>query len=101
MNKLIEEFMLMANKTVALHIERLAEKRTLLPFLYRVHEKPSTEKVDRFVEFMKALGYSIRGENLHDVKNFQGVLQSVHGTPELNLIEEIALRSMMKAGTWL
>lgn len=95
--RLIEEFMLMANKTVALHIEWLSEKRIRLPFIYRVHEKPSTIKIDRFVEFMRALGYNIRGDNLNNVKNFQTVLQSVHGTPEINLIEEIALRSMMKA----
>lgn len=95
--RLIEEFMLEANKTVARHIDYLAEKRLTFPFLYRVHEKPSVEKITRFVEFMKALGYNIDGDHLQNVKNFQAVLEKVHGTPEINLIEDIALRSMMKA----
>jgi ribonuclease R len=95
--RLIEEFMLMANKTVAWHIDWIGENRPDLPFIYRVHEKPNREKVERFVAFMRAIGYTVRSENLGDAKSFQAVIDSVHGTHETNLVEEIALRSMMKA----
>ena len=54
---LIEEFMLAANETVAAHFAR-AE----LPFLYRIHEKPDTEKLQSFFEFITHFGYSIRGQ---------------------------------------
>jgi ribonuclease R len=95
--RLIEEFMLMANKTVAIHIERLADERRRLPFVYRIHEKPKIEKLERFVAFMNILGYKISVDKLSSVKNFQEILNAAHGTQEMNLVEEVALRSMMKA----
>jgi ribonuclease R len=95
--RLIEEFMLMANQTIAMHIERLTEKRIRLPFIYRVHEHPSPEKIERFVKFLNVLGQRITPERLQNVKDFQKVIDIFHNTPEKNLVEEVALRTMMKA----
>lgn len=91
-NRMIEEFMLLANETVAKHISGLKA-----PFLYRVHETPDGEKLENLSAFLESLGYGIKSHG--DVKpmHFQRLLNRVKGTPEENIISRVALRSLKKA----
>ncbi len=90
---LIEEFMLAANETVAAHFAR-AE----LPFLYRIHEKPDTEKLQSFFEFITHFGYSIRGQaDKVRPRALQQLLEEIEGKPEETLISTVMLRSMKQA----
>jgi ribonuclease R len=96
-HRLVEEFMLMANKTVAAHIKKISPEKARLPFIYRVHEKPDQEKMKNFFDFLKAL--EIKFHPVKKVTSFylQKLLSSIKGTKEEFVIEEVALRSMMKA----
>jgi ribonuclease R len=96
-HQLIEEFMLMANKTVALHIRNISPKGRTLPFIYRVHERPDSDKITNFETFLNALGFHIRIPRNVTPKQFQEVMNSVLGTKDDVLIKEVALRTMMKA----
>ncbi len=93
-NRLIEDFMLSANETVA----REFEKRKL-PFLYRVHEGPSDEKAEELISLVQGLGFSIRKpkDGLRDPRELSKLLKKTEGSPESVLIERVALRSMSKA----
>ena len=93
---LIEEFMLLANQIVAKHIGG-TKKKTALPFLYRVHDLPDQEKLFEFAKFVKTLGYSFDPASANKTKEFQKLLDSVKGTEEETLINEVAIRSMAKA----
>jgi len=91
--KLIEDFMLCANETVAekFHFSDL-------PFIYRVHEHPKPEKLERFYRLARALGYEIKGtkDKVHP-KALQMVTEAVHGKPEHAAISTMMLRSLQKA----
>lgn len=93
--RLIESFMLAANETVA-EAAYWAE----LPFVYRVHEPPSAEKLMSFNDFIKNFGYSLRGkldpETIHP-KDLQRIAEQSKGTPEELMISTVMLRSLMKA----
>ncbi|MCU7500214.1 MAG: ribonuclease R [Ignavibacteria bacterium] len=93
---LIEEYMLLANQIVAKHIGG-AKKKDPLPFLYRVHDLPDQEKIFEFAKFVKSLGYSFDPSSANKTKQFQKLLDSVKGTEEEALINEVAIRSMAKA----
>ena len=92
-NKMIEEFMLVANETVAEHFYWLQ-----LPFVYRIHETPSAEKMEDLKKFISTFGYTIKGdmENVHP-KEIQGIVEKIKGTKEEEPISTIALRSMKQA----
>lgn len=91
-HRLIEEFMLLANKTVAKHVSRLG-----IPLLYRVHDKPDQEKIEAFAEFVTELGYNLKiGKNVSN-KVIRKFLKRVQGQPEEELINELLLRSLKKA----
>lgn len=97
-NRLVEEFMLMANKTIAKHIYNISpQKANPLPFIYRIHEKPDPDKMSKFFNFLKALKIPFKPVNNVSSKYFQSILESIKNTPEETIIEEVALRSMMKA----
>lgn len=97
-HRLVEEFMLMANQTVAKHIYNISPNRnTPLPFLYRIHEKPSMDKMTNFYTFLKAIGVKVKAPKKISSKFFQDVLSSIKGSAEESIIEHVALRSMMKA----
>ncbi|SES94077.1 ribonuclease R [Anaerobranca gottschalkii] len=91
--KIIEEFMLVANETVAEHIARME-----LPFIYRIHEKPALEKITTLNEFIYNFGYHIKGsaDNLHP-KAIQELLKKVKGKKEEKIINTVVLRSMKQA----
>jgi len=96
-HRLIEEFMLAANKTVAEHIKKISNEKFSYPFVYRVHEKPDSDKMKKLLEFLKAIGYHIKFSKKDLSSFFQKLLNDIKGTKEEIVIEEIALRSMMKA----
>lgn len=92
---LIEDFMLLANETVAQHFYWLE-----VPFLYRTHETPDTEKIEKLATFIHNFGYHIKIKTSdHEVhpKEIQKLLASIEGTEEEALIARLALRSMKQA----
>ncbi|MBI5560661.1 MAG: RNB domain-containing ribonuclease, partial [Deltaproteobacteria bacterium] len=89
-HRIIEEFMLAANKAVA---EVFTEKN--YPFLYRVHERPDEESINEFREFVRGFGYHL--EERATPKVFQKILESVKGRSEEKLINHVLLRSMRQA----
>lgn len=95
-HKIIEEFMLIANETIA-EVAFWAE----LPFIYRVHEPPTPEKTEDFNRFLLNFGYSLKGkidkDNPPHPKAFQQVLDKISGTESENMISTYMLRSLMKA----
>ncbi len=91
--KLIEDFMIAANETVATHIYNMD-----LPFVYRIHGKPNPEKIEDFVNFVKLLGYrlDVSTENITP-KKMQDILDSLHEKKEFEILSDMLLRSMKKA----
>lgn len=97
-HRLVEEFMLAANQTVARHIRNISpNKQSLLPFIYRIHERPDEAKTQNFFNFLTALEIPFKPVKRISSKYFQEILASIKGTKEEQVIEEVALRSMMKA----
>jgi ribonuclease R len=92
-HRIIEEFMLLANETVAAHLDGHG-----VPALHRVHEAPDTKKVEEFENFITTLGYSLaaRGRALTP-KHFQKLIDRMRGTPEERPIAALMLRTMQKA----
>lgn len=91
--KLIEDFMLLANETVAQHFYWLQA-----PFVYRVHDNPDPEKIHRLSLFIHNFGYSMKAgqEEIHPME-LQKLLNKIEGTPEEALISRLTLRSMKQA----
>ena len=92
-NMLIEEFMLLANKTIA---ERIFSRGNI-PFIYRVHDYPDEEKIQEFSRFVKSLGYSFNPKAGKAAGQFNNLMEQVKGTEEEGVINELAVRSMAKA----
>lgn len=90
-NKMIEEFMLVANETVATLFAYMD-----FPFIYRIHEKPKAEKIEKFKKFLNTMGYDIRGNDLYP-KDFQKILKEVEGEDKEKIINLLMLRTMQKA----
>ena len=91
--RIIEDFMLAANETVAEHFHWMD-----VPFIYRVHEHPKPEKLERFYKLARALGYEIKGTKDHvHPKALQMITEAVHGKPEHAAISTMMLRSLQKA----
>lgn len=96
-NQLVEECMLLANQTVAKHIETLQKDGEILPFVYRIHDLPDKEKLRALEEFVRKFGYKLNVSQSSSAKDLQQLLLQIQGTKEENLINEVALRSMAKA----
>lgn len=97
-HRLIEEFMLLANQTVTKHIAlNLRENGRVPPFIYRIHEEPDQNKMDDFKKFVGALGHSLDPNKRVTAKLLGQLLDEIRGTPEEVIIEDIMLRSLMKA----
>ena len=91
-NRIIEEFMLVCNETVAEHMFW-----SHLPFVYRVHEDPDEEKLEKFREFIYNLGYIIKWNGEVKPRNLQEILEKVKGKKEETVVSTLLLRSMMRA----
>lgn len=98
-NKLIEEFMLLANQTVAEFVGKVPKGKTKKTFVYRIHEQPDPEKLENFSAFISRFGYKLKtkGTKTEMSKGINKLLDTVQGAPEENLIETLAIRSMQKA----
>lgn len=95
-HNLIEELMLLANQIIAEHVKPKLNKLSV-PFVYRIHDLPDKEKVYEFSRFVKSLGYSFDPNAANKSNQFQLLLESVRGTEEEAVVNEIAIRSMAKA----
>ena len=92
-NKLIEEFMLLANRHVAEFVNSKG-----LPMVNRAHEKPNEEKLERLKEFIKEFGYEIRTQNPAEITStLNQLLLDVKGKAEANMVENLVVRTMQKA----
>lgn len=92
-NRIIEEFMLIANETIAEHFFWMET-----PFVYRIHETPSLEKIEEFKRFISSFGLTLKGnpDNIHP-KALNEILSKVEGKPEEHVVNTVMLRSMKKA----
>ncbi len=90
---LIEDFMIAANETIATYIYWLE-----LPFIYRVHEYPKSQKIESFIEFVSLLGYKLKGKNKnYHPKLIQGFLNTLKDKKEFPILSSLLLRCMQKA----
>ncbi len=97
-NKLIEELMLLANRTVAEFIGKKKNEEKVKAFIYRIHAEPDPDKFDQLKAFVKRFGYQLgAGENKNVSASINSMLGKVKGTNEQNLIETVAIRTMSKA----
>jgi len=97
-NRLIEDFMLLANKKVAEFIGKPQGKKKARPFVYRIHDEPSPEKLNTFAQFVSKLGYDLDISSRQQiVKSYNNLFKAVEGKGEKNMIETIAIRTMAKA----
>ena len=92
-HRIIEEFMILANCTVAEYMFFLEK-----PFIYRVHGQPTEQRLENFYDFLKGLGINIKHKKDQVYpKDFQSILKKAEGTPAYTLINRVMLRSMQKA----
>lgn len=98
-NKLIEEFMLLANKTAATYVGKPGKGLKAKTFVYRIHDVPNPDKLQKFSAFIKRFGYNLKisGKNTAVSGSINHLLDEVQGKKEQNLIETLAIRSMAKA----
>lgn len=97
-HQLIEEFMLLANRTVAEYVSKIKVNKQPIPFPYRIHDDPDEEKLKPFAAFARKFGYHF---DLKDEKSvaasFNKLLKEVHGKPEQHVLEQLGIRTMAKA----
>lgn len=97
-HQLIEEFMLLANRTVAEYISKVKINKEPIPFPYRIHDSPDEEKLAPFVAFAKKFGYKFDMRDDESVaKSFNELLEAVQGKPEQHVLEQLGIRTMAKA----
>ena len=98
-HQLIEEFMLLANRTVAEKIGKKTPNCTPKTFVYRIHDEPNPEKLSMLSKFVTKLGYKMRSGSgrTTSANALNSLLKEVHGSKEQNVIEQISLRTMQKA----
>ncbi len=98
-NKLIEEFMLLANRTVAERIGKVPKDKKAKVFPYRIHDLPDPDKLENLNWFVNRFGYKIRtsGSKTEVSKSINKLLKEVHGKKEQNLVEMVSLKAMQKA----
>ena len=98
-HQLIEEFMLLANRTVAEKIGKKTSNSTPKTFVYRIHDEPNPEKLSMLSKFVTKLGYKMRSGSgrTTSANALNSLLKEVHGSKEQNVIEQISLRTMQKA----
>ena len=98
-HKLIEEFMLLANRSVAAHIgKKRKDQEHVKTFVYRIHDQPDSIKLQEFGDFVKRFGYRLDLSNPEKIAtSINGLLKAVKGKPEQNIVEMLAIRTMAKA----
>ena len=98
-NKLIEEFMLLANRTVAESIGRVAKGKKAKTLPYRIHDNPDPQKLETLRQFIVKFGYKVKTEGTRGAmaKSLNKLMDDSEGKPEQKVIQRVALRAMMKA----
>lgn len=97
-HKLIEEFMLLANRYVAEFIGKPSKDRDPIPFIYRVHDKPDLAKIELFKVFIDKFGYEVDSSNIDSIaSSINALLDDVRYKNEYSIIQSMAIRSMAKA----
>ncbi|MBO4282974.1 MAG: ribonuclease R [Bacteroidales bacterium] len=97
-HRLVEEFMLLANKKVAEFVGKVPQQTEAKAFVYRVHDQPLEEKIGHFNQFIGKFGYSLRMQSRKGLANSMNELfHEVEGKGEQHLIEQLALRTMQRA----
>lgn len=96
-HKLIEEFMLLANKKVAEYVVNLRKSEPRNTMVYRTHDAPDPEKLKNFSTFAKRFGYNVDTEVARISTSFNTLMHDVEGKPEQNILENLAVRTMSKA----
>lgn len=98
-NKLIEEFMLLANRMVAEKIGKVPKNKKAKVLPYRIHDLPDPEKLDNLSQFIARFGYKLRtsGSRVEVSKSINHLLDDIQGKKEENLIETVSIRAMQKA----
>ena len=96
-NKLIEEYMLLANKSVGKFIGD-TKRKTSIPLIYRIHDKPDREKVEQFRVFVSKFGRDFKFKNDHDIAmQMNALFGEMREDPNFNMIQQMAIKSMAKA----
>jgi ribonuclease R len=97
-HQLIEEFMLLANKTVAESVSKIKVNKKPIPFPYRVHDTPDKEKLLPFIAFAKKYGHEFDTKTPQKIaESFNQMLADVRGKPEQHVLEQLGIRTMAKA----
>ena len=96
-NMLIEDFMLLANKTIAETMSKSSKYKDYT-FVFRIHDEPNPEKLSNFIQLVSKLGYSMNISSREKlVKSYNALFDAVDGKGEKNLVESVAIRTMAKA----
>ncbi|HTH58385.1 MAG TPA: ribonuclease R [Cyclobacteriaceae bacterium] len=96
-HKLIEEFMLLANKAVATFIYKFKKSEGKNTFVYRIHENPDPEKVRDFSVFARQFGHKINPDDTNISRTLNKLMDEIEGKPEQNVLQSLAVRAMAKA----
>ncbi|MFZ5972238.1 MAG: ribonuclease R [Bacteroidota bacterium] len=96
-HKLIEEFMLLANKAVATYVFRMKKGPDKNTFVYRVHDLPDPEKVENFATFARQFGHKLQVEEKALSRSLNALMDEIEGKPEQNVLQQLAVRAMAKA----
>ncbi|MEP6514108.1 MAG: ribonuclease R, partial [Parafilimonas sp.] len=97
-HQLIEEFMLLANKTVAEKVSKIKVDKKQIPFPYRVHDQPDEQKLTPFIAFAKKYGHTFDISSPEKIAaSFNQMLADVEGKPEQHVLEQLGIRTMSKA----
>ncbi|MBN8651079.1 MAG: ribonuclease R [Cytophagales bacterium] len=96
-HKLIEEFMLLANRAVATYVFKMKKGEEKNTFIYRTHDLPNEEKVEDFARFAKQFGHQLSIESASISKSLNKLMDTIEGKPEQNVLQSLAVRAMAKA----
>jgi ribonuclease R len=96
-HKLIEEFMLLANKHVAEYVYKLNDGKGKNTFVYRTHDYPDPEKIETFSLYAKRFGHEMHTDEGRVSKSINNLISEIQGQPEENILQRLAIRSMAKA----
>jgi len=96
-HKLVEEFMLLANKGVAEYVYNIKKTKPHYTMVYRIHEAPDPDRIKVFSAFARKFGYKMDGESKKLAKEFNGLIDALVDKPEQDILQNLAVRTMSKA----
>jgi ribonuclease R len=96
-HKLVEEFMLLANKKVAEFVYKMKKGKTKNTFVYRTHDYPDVDRLNSFSQFASKFGHELKVEKAAISNSLNSLIEEIEGKPEQNVLQTLAIRSMAKA----